>query len=200
MSEFIKQQPLILASGSAIRKKLLASLGLDFQVLPSQCDEEALKRQFCDTDWLKLGYLLAKEKALDVSHRFPDHYIIAADQLCLAGDRLYDKPLNHSRAVEHLKSLQGKEHQQIACLCLAKKGKLLWQSHEIATLGMRRLDEQTIEAYLRAEKPYHSCGAYQYETLGKWLFEQVQGDEDTILGLPLRPLTEALLSCHVVSL
>lgn len=200
MSDFLKQKKIILASGSQIRKKLLHSLGLDFEAIPSSCDEDNVKNAFTSDNWLELGYQLAKEKALDVSQRYPDHYVIGADQLCLEGDNLYDKPLNHDTAVKHLKSLRGKTHQQIACICLAKNGQILWEHHETARMTMRDLSDHSIEAYLRAEKPYQSCGAYQYETLGKWLFSQVTGDENTILGLPLKSLSEALITFHAVEL
>lgn len=200
MSEFLKQKPIILASGSAIRKKLLQSLGLEFQTIPSNCDEEEIKQTFQSEDWLNLGYQLAAEKALEVSRQHPEHFVISADQLCIEGKTLYDKPLSHEKALQNLKNLRGKIHQQVACLCLAKNGEILWQHHETAILEMRDLPDTTIETYLKTEKPYHSCGAYQYETLGKWLFKRVTGNEDTILGLPLKSLSEALIAFDVLEL
>lgn len=200
MSKLIQQHPLILASGSSIRKKLLASLGLDFLVIPSQCDEEKIKAQYSYHQATELGLTLAKSKALEVSQQYPNHYVIAADQLCLAEGLLLDKPLNHHTAIEHLKLLSGKRHQQMACVCIAQNNQLLWQFHDSAYLTVHTLSEQTIEAYLHTEKPYHSCGAYQFEGLGKWLFKQVEGSENTILGLPLVPLADALLNLGAVSL
>lgn len=198
MSSFIQQQPLILASGSAIRLKLMRSLGLEFLVIPSHCDEDAIKKSHAHESILELGYTLASSKALEVSARYPDHYVIAADQLCVIGKQVLDKPLNHTTAVEHLTLLSGQEHQQISCLCIAKGQSLLWQYHDIAKVTLHHLSDERIEAYLRDEKPYHSCGAYQFETKGKWLFNKVDGKEDTILGLPLVPLANALLSLGVV--
>lgn len=199
MSKFLRQESIILASASSIRLKLMQSLGIEFSILPAHCNEEAIKATFNSENILDLGYTLAASKALAVSQRHPDHFIIAADQLCVLGKSIFNKPLNHQTAVEHLRLLSGKTHQQIACLCIAKNNELLWQHHETASLTLHHLSEQTIEAYLQSEKPYHSCGAYHYESQGKWLFKEVQGSEDTILGLPLRPLVEALMMLGATS-
>lgn len=200
MSRFLQQKQLILASGSSIRLQLLTSLGLDFLVIPSHCDEDAIKATHQSKNFLELGFALATAKALDVSKQYPGHFVIAADQLCVMGKKILDKPLNHQRATEHLRMLNGKRHQQIACLCIAKDGEVLWQYHDIAHLTLHYLSECNIEAYLQAEKPYHSCGAYQYESKGKWLFKEVRGKEDTILGLPLVPLANALISLGAVKI
>ncbi|KTD82634.1 Maf family protein [Legionella waltersii] len=199
MSSFLQQQPIILASGSSIRAKLLNSLGLHFLVVPSNCDEDKLKAQHGHEDKIRLGMTLARHKAMEVSERYPQHYIIAADQLCVVNDTLLDKPLNHETAVNHLNLLSGKEHLQIACLCIVKQNTLLWEYSESATVSLHDLDRDTIERYLQEEKPYQSCGAYQFETLGKWLFKTVRGNEDTILGLPLIPLANALLTLGAVT-
>ncbi|STY30037.1 septum formation protein Maf [Legionella wadsworthii] len=199
MSKFLHQKPIILASSSSIRFKLLQSLGIEFSVVPSHCDEEAIKASFDTNHKLELGYALAANKALDVSKKHPEHFIIGADQLCLLDHTLLNKPLNHSKAVAQLRLLSGKEHLQISCICIAKNDQLLWQHHETAYLTLHDLTESMIEDYLRTEKPYHSCGGYQYESQGKWLFKQVIGNEDTILGLPLLPLSNALLELGAVS-
>lgn len=199
MSKFLQQKPIILASSSAIRLQLLQSLGIEFSVVPSHCDEDAIKASFKSESTLDLGYALAASKALEVSQHHPDHFIIAADQLCLFGQTLLNKPLNHTTAVEQLSLLSGKEHLQIACLCIAKNNEVLWQHHETAYLTLHHLSEKTIEAYLQSEKPYQSCGSYHYELQGKWLFKEVQGNEDTILGLPLFSLTQALMKLGAVS-
>ncbi|VEB37503.1 septum formation protein Maf [Legionella sainthelensi] len=200
MSKFLQQESITLASASSIRLQLLQSLGLEFSVIPAHCDEEAIKATFDSENTLNLGYTLAACKALEVSQSHPEDFIIAADQLCVFGKLILNKPLNHQTAIEHLRLLSGKTHQQIACLCIAKNNEILWQHHEIAYLTLHHLSPQTIEAYLQSEKPYHSCGAYHYETQGKWLFKEVQGSEDTILGLPLRPLVKILIQLGAVRL
>ena len=200
MSKFLQQQPLILASGSSIRAKLLDSIGSQFLVIPSNCDEEAIKIRHQSESILDLGFTLAKTKALDVSQSYPEYFVIAADQLCVIDNKVLDKPLNHQTATEHLQLLSGKTHQQIACICIAKNNEIVWQHHDIATLYVRNLSVKEIDAYLHREQPYHSCGAYHYETQGKWLFTEVQGCEDTILGLPLMPLTNILITLGAVHL
>lgn len=198
MSKFLQQQPIILASSSTIRFKLLQSLGLEFAVIPSHCNEDAIKASGQFANYIDLGYTLAASKALEVSQHHPEHFVIAADQLCLIGKKLLDKPLNHHNAIKQLSMLSGQKHQQIACLCIAKNNELLWQHHEIAEVTLHHLSQETIDAYLQCEKPYHSCGAYQYEALGKWLFKDVKGNEDTILGLPLLSLSAALVKLGAV--
>lgn len=198
MSKLLQQESIILASASSIRLQLLQSLGIEFSVIPARCDEEAIKANFDSENTLNLGYTLAASKALEVSQSHPQDFIIAADQLCIYEKSILNNPLNHQTAIEHLRLLSGKTHQQIACLCIAKNNEILWQHHEIAYLTLHHLSEQTIEVYLQSEKPYHSCGAYHYETQGKWLFKEVQGSEDTILGLPLRPLVEILMQLGAV--
>jgi len=198
MSKLLQQQPLILASGSAIRFKLLQSLGVQFSVIPSQCDEETIKKNHQTDAILELGFTLATSKALEVSQNYPEQFVIAADQLCVIDTTILDKPLTHQTAIEHLSLLRGKKHQQIACMCIAKDNKILWQHHDIAYLTMRDLSPDDMETYLQEEKPYQSCGAYQYETLWKWLFTEVVGNEDTILGLTLLPLTNALIELGAV--
>ncbi len=200
MSKFLQHKPLILASGSAIRLQLLNSLGLEFLVIPSNVNEDTIKELHQTSENIELGFALAKSKALEVSKRYPEHYIIAADQLCVIENAILDKPLNHQTAIEHLRLLSGKKHQQISCLCIAKGDQILWQYHDIAHLTLHYLNENTIEAYLQSEKPYQSCGAYQYESKGKGLFKEVSGSEDTILGLPLLPLANALISLGVVTI
>lgn len=198
MSDFLEQERIILASQSSIRQKLLENLGVVFEVIPSHCDEESIKTAHPELDWPELGIKLANAKALTISHQQPDAFVIAADQLCILDDMLFNKPIEHQKALSQLKRLSGKKHLQIACCSIAHQGKIVWSHHSAATLWMRHLSEQHIESYLLQEQPYHSCGSYQFEGPGKWLFERVEGQEDIILGLPLMPLAQGLLDCKAV--
>lgn len=201
MSDFIRQKkPIILASSSSIRSKLLHSIGLEFLAIPSECDEELIKQNHLTSDFIELGYKLARQKALEVSQKHPNHFVIAADQLCIIEGKIIDKPLSHACAVEHLRLLRGKQHQQLVCMCIAINEEIVWQHHEHAELTMHSLSDETIEHYLKKEQPYHSCGAYHYESLGKWLFKQINGNEETILGLPLFPLMNALVELEAVTI
>lgn len=198
MSDFIKQKPLILASGSKSRQQLLNALGLIFEIKPSEVDEDLIKSQFQGSSFQELAQLLAQAKALAVSNQYPDHYIIAADQLCVMNKTIFDKPMNHANAVEQLKKLSGKSHQQIAACCIAKAGKILWEIQDVALLEMHVLEESTIQAYLHKDKPYYSCGAFHYEGAAKWLFRKVHGSDSTIQGLPIHQLIQALISLEIV--
>lgn len=201
MSSFLKQhKPLILASGSKVRQQLLQSLGLKFDVIPSGSDEAQLKQLYKNQTPIQLASKLAADKGLIVSRLYPDSFVIAADQLCVMDGQYFDKPGTHQVAVSHLKQLRGKTHQQISAYCIAKAGELLWQEQDSATLCMQPLSDRAIENYLYTDKPYQSCGAYNYEGKAKWLFEQVDGSDSTIQGLPLIPLVCALQSLMIVTL
>ncbi|KTD48553.1 Maf-like protein [Legionella rubrilucens] len=199
MSELLTQQPLILASSSMSRQQLLQSLGLQFAVIPSHCNEEQIKKLSSQSSHSELAATLAASKALMVSEDHPEHFVIGADQLCVLKDKSFDKPENHETAVTQLRRLRGKTHQQISACCLAKEGQIVWAAQDIAFLTMRNLSDRTIEAYLLSDQPYQSCGAYHYEGLGKWLFSDVRGSDSTIMGLPLQPLIEALLQHRIIT-
>lgn len=200
MSDFITQQPLILASASQSRQQLLQAMGLKFAIIPSHCDEERIKKLSQNLSPVELAATLAASKALLVSEDYPEHFVIGADQLCLMGDIIFGKPGNHEVAVKHLRQLSGHKHQQISACCIAKEGKIIWATQDIATLTMRQLNDRTIEAYLHADRPYASCGAYHYEGLAKWLFAEVIGSESTIQGLPIQPLIQAFIELDIISL
>lgn len=198
MSDFIHQQPIILASASQSRMQLLHALGVQFEVIPANCDEESIKKMFAGS-MLELAALLARSKAIEVSQRYPKYFVIGADQLCVIGEQCLDKPMTHSNAVTHLRLLSGKTHQQISACCLVKAGEVVWQGYETAILTMRELSDQTIESYLQLEQPYQSCGAYHFEGRAKWLFKDVQGSDSTIRGLPLQSLMQAMIA-HQITL
>ncbi|WP_419420271.1 Maf family protein [Legionella sp. D16C41] len=200
MSNLFIQKPLILASGSEIRQKLLYSVGLNFKVVPSNSNENVLKQQLKHSTPIELARALAADKALIVSRLYPDFFIIAADQICVLDNQYFDKPGSHEIATRHLQQLSGKTHQQIAAFCIAKADMLLWEEQDIASLTMKNLSNQTIEAYLQTDKPYQSCGAYNYESQAKWLFKTVKGHDSTIQGLPLLPLIHALQILKVATL
>lgn len=198
MSDFLQQKNIILASGSKARAELLRRLGLRFTVHCSDVDEEAVKNAHPDHPPEALGLALANAKALAVSAQYQNHWVIAGDQLCVMGNRIFDKPGTHTRAVEQLRSLAGQDHWQYSAACLAYNGNILWQDVERATLRLRPLTDSAIEQYLKSETPYQSCGSYHYEDKGRWLFERVKGSDACIQGLPLQSLCNALLAHNVV--
>ncbi|KTD16785.1 Maf family protein [Legionella jordanis] len=200
MYKFFTQQPIILASASKARIQLLKSLDLEFDAIPANCDEESIKQDLSCEDMLTLANTLARNKALNVSERHPEHFVIAADQLCIFEDINLNKPMTHENARTHLFLLRGKTHQQLSACCIAKNGNILWQGHDVATLSMYDLSDNAIELYLRKEQPYQNCGAYNYEGSAKWFFREVKGSDSTILGLPLDALINGLMEVNAVSL
>lgn len=197
----IHHQPLILASGSAIRQQMMRAAGLTFSVEISGVDEEKLKTGFdAEMPPEDKAILLARAKALGVSARRPEAYVIGADQICALGTRIFDKPETFANAEATLRALAGQTHQQHSGLVLAKGGEVVWQTVGTAHLTMRALSEAEIQAYVAADEPLASCGAYKYEALGKHLFSQVDGSTDVIQGLSLQALIYELHRRGVIAL
>lgn len=190
---------IILGSGSSARKALLTRLGLEFDVLTSDVDEDAIKRENGGIPPAGVGVALARAKAFAVSKLAPDAYVIAGDQICAMADKIYDKPGTTERAIAQLMELQGKTHQQHSAMMVALGGHILMQHVDTATLTMRALSEDEIRAYVAHEQPLGAAGSYHFEGKGKWLFEKVVGADDTIQGLPTLALINFLLQKNIVS-
>lgn len=183
--------PLILASGSVTRAKLLAAAGLEFRVVKPRVDEEAAKASFRAENMppRALADALAEIKALSVS-RIEPGLVIGADQLLELDGQTFDKPADRAAARAHLKALSGKTHRLITAAVIAQSGAPIWREITIASLTMRDLSDAFIEHYLDrlGEGAFTSVGAYQLEGLGAQLFTRIDGDYFTILGLPLLPM------------
>ena len=190
------QFPLILASQSRTRQALLANAGIAFEVVPAEIDERAVQQasQFAAAD--EIAALLAREKALAVSVRRPGRLVVGADQTLVLEKRLLSKPAGRAQAAEQLRALAGHVHELHSAVAVARDGKILFEAAAIARMTMRRLGTAEIEAYLDAagEAVTSSVGAYQLEGLGEHLFERIEGDHFTILGLPLLQLLAHLRS------
>jgi septum formation protein len=187
---------LILASQSSARQTLLANAGIAFVAVPADIDERAVQQASGLTTPNDIAALLAREKALWVSSRQPGKYIIGADQTLALGDRLFSKPAGRAQAAEQLRGLAGRAHQLHSAVAVARDGKILFAEISMACMTMRALAEAEIAAYLDAagEAVTSSVGAYQLEGLGVHLFERIEGDHFTILGLPLLALLAFLRS------
>jgi septum formation protein len=187
---------LILASQSRARQTLLANAGISFEAVPADIDERAAQQASSLTMPGDIAALLAREKALWVSSRRPGKYIVGADQTLALGDRLFSKPAGRAQAAEQLRALAGRAHELHSAVAVARDGKILFADISMARMTMRPLDEAAIGAYLEAagEAVTSSVGAYQLEGLGVHLFERIEGDHFTILGLPLLPLLAFLRS------
>jgi septum formation protein len=182
--------PLVLASQSRARQMLLGNAGLTFEALPADIDERTIQQKSGLLKPGEIAALLAQEKALFVSSRMPDRYVVGADQTLALGQRLFSKPAGRAQAAEQLRALAGNTHELHSALAVARDGKILLLEVSIARMTMRQLSGDEIRTYLdtAGEAVTTSVGAYQLEGLGVHLFERIEGDHFTILGLPLLPL------------
>jgi septum formation protein len=188
--------PLILASQSRARHALLANAGIDFEAVPADIDEREIQQASGLSTPGDIAALLARRKALSVSLRQPGRFVVGADQTLARGARLFAKPAGRAQAAEQLRALAGGSHELHSAVAVARDGEILFEGVFIARMTMRQLGEPEIVAYLDAagEAVTTSVGAYQLEGLGVHLFERVEGDHFTILGLPLLPLLAFLRS------
>lgn len=192
--------PLILASGSPYRRKMLEAAGLSFRVVPADVDEAALKRKLATVapkpDPAAIADALARAKAEAVSIVHPDAVVIGADQVLALGDELFDKPGDLAAARVQLERLRGKTHRLVSAVVLAQAGKVLWTHVGEAVLTMRSFSPAFLDDYLTKAGPglCQIVGAYEIEGPGIQLFERVEGDHFTIIGLPLVPLLAGLRS------
>jgi septum formation protein len=196
MSLWRGKYPLILASQSRARQALLANAGIGSEAVAAEIDERALQQASGLSAPGEIAGLLAREKALAVSMRQPVKFVIGADQTLALGKRLFSKPGGRSQAAEQLRALAGRSHELHSAVAVARDGKILFESADIARMTMRLLSEAEIEAYLNeaGEAVTTSVGTYQLEGLGIHLFERIEGDHFTILGIPLLPLLAFLRS------
>jgi septum formation protein len=184
------KQPPVLASQSRARQMLLANAGISFDAVPADIDERALQKNSGLVAPGEIAGLLAREKASFVSAKYPGRYVIGADQTLALGSRLFSKPAGRAQAAEQLRLLAGHAHELHSAVAVARDGKMLFSEVSIARMTMRQLSGEEIRTYLDSagDAVTTSVGAYQLEGLGVQLFERIEGDHFTILGLPLLPL------------
>ena len=169
---------------------LLSNAGIPFDAVPADIDERAVQKDSGLSAPSEIAGLLAREKALFVSSKNPTRYVVGADQTLALGNRLFSKPAGRAQAAEQLRLLAGGTHELYSAVAVARDSKIVFTDVSIARMTMRRLDQAEIEAYLdqAGEAVTTSVGAYQLEGLGVHLFERIEGDHFTILGLPLLSL------------
>lgn len=186
---------LILASGSSTRRKLLEAAGIEFRVVPADVDEDAIR--VClgpDTRPERVAQILARAKSEEVSSRHPSALVIGADQVLALGDTIYTKAPDIAAARRTLRSLAGRSHRLLAAVSIAKGGAETWCHLEAAMLAMRDFTDEFLDDYVSraGDRVCASVGAYELEGRGIQLFEAINGDYFTILGLPLLPLMAEL--------
>ncbi|WP_426443509.1 Maf family protein [Bradyrhizobium genosp. P] len=196
MSIWRGQKKLVLASQSRARRMLLENAGLDFEALPADIDERAVQKSSGRTAPAEIASLLACEKALFVSRQKPGQFVIGADQTLALGPRMFSKPAGRAQAAEQLGLLAGQVHELHSAVAVARDGKILFSDVSVARMAMRALTENQLDAYLdkAGDAVTTSVGAYQLEGLGVHLFERIEGDHFTILGMPLLSLLAFLRS------
>lgn len=198
MSNLMNPAKLVLASGSSVRQSMLKGAGLNFQVQTADIDERGLEAELGDLSPEALAQELAIAKAQAVSavvsQTNPNILVIGADQVLEHDGVLLHKAANSQEADEKLKRLQASTHHLIAATALVRDGQTLWSGSDRASLTMRALSDKERAAYLdrAGDAVTQSVGAYRLEELGSALFERIEGDYFTILGLPLLPLLSAL--------
>lgn len=188
--------PLILASSSPFRRMLLENAGLVFEAIAAKIDERSieapLEQAGASPDEVALH--LARAKALDVSRQYPEAVVIGSDQTMSLGDRVYHKPPTLAAARDHLLSLSGKTHRLNSAVAFAHGGEIVWEHVAHADMSVRELTSDFIDRHLASvgARALQSVGAYQLEGQGIQLFEKIDGDYFTIIGLPLLAVLKEL--------
>jgi septum formation protein len=185
---------IVLASGSASRKAMLDAAGLRFETVPPAIDERALEAEFGDADPMKICVALAEAKAAAVSAGMPGRLVLGGDSVVTVEGRRFDKPETRAQAVEHLRFFSGKWMELHSAAVLVRDGERAWFHFATAGLLVRQLSDRFIESYLNAEWPAVSgcVGVFRIEGRGVQLFTTIEGDQFTVLGMPLLPLLDAL--------
>jgi septum formation protein len=187
-------KPLVLASNSKVRRAVLTAAAIPLEVVPADIDERTLEAAAGTQAPDEIAALLAREKARHVAGRMPGRLVLGADQTLALGQRVFSKPADPTAARDQLKLLRGQTHALHAAIALVRDGATVFEHCAVARLTMRAFSEDFLDAYLAAAggAVTASVGAYQVETIGIQLFERIEGDHFTILGLPLLPLLDFL--------
>ena len=187
---------IILASKSKVRKNILDKYGLNCEVQPSNVDEdivkESLEKQKASPE--EISKSLAELKANKVSQKFTDEFVIGADSVIDLKGKVISKPTDRDQAYEILKSLNGETHYLISSVCISKGGNMIWNFTDRASLTMKSMTEKEMKEYLSkiSDEALYAYNVYQIEGLGRSLFSKIEGDENTIMGLPVEKIKDYL--------
>ena len=187
---------IILASKSEVRKKILNKNGISCEVIPANIDEDQVKESLIKEKATPemISKNLAELKANKVSVKKPNELVLGADSVVDLNGELISKPTNRKEALAILQKLNGQKHQLISSVCVSKNGSMIWNFTDTSTLTMKQLNLDEIKSYLAKirDKELYAYGVYQIEADGRSLFSKIEGDEDTIMGLPAKQIKEYL--------
>ena len=187
---------IILASKSEVRKKILDQNGIECEVVPANIDEELIKDSLLKEKASPeiISKNLAELKANKISEKRHNHLVLGADSVIDLNGELISKPTNRDEAFAILKKLNGQKHQLISSVCISKNGAMIWNSTDASVLTMKQLNLDEIKSYLTKikDKELYAYGVYQIEADGRSLFSKIEGDEDSIMGLPVKEIKEYL--------
>ncbi len=187
---------IILASNSKVRKKILNKNGIECKVFPSNVNEESAKEGLIKENSSPeiISKNLAELKANKISLKFNNEIVLGADSVIDINGELVSKPKNREEALKILKKLNGRTHHLISSVCISKNGSMIWNYTEKAALKMKYMTNQQLKEYLFKikDEALYSYNVYQIEGEGRSLFSKIEGDEDTIMGLPVKKIKDYL--------
>ena len=190
------QNKIILASKSKVRKDILDKNNIQCIVEPSNVDEDVVKLSLIQEQATPeiISKNLAELKANKISVKKLDHLVLGADSVIDLGGELISKPENREDAMKILRKLNGKSHFLISSVCISKNGSMIWSHTDKATLTMKSLSDEELKNYLSkiSNEALYAYNVYQIEGEGRYLFANIEGDEDTIMGLPIKKIKEYL--------
>ena len=189
---------IILASKSEVRKKILSDHGINCEVIPAKVDEEMVKESLLKAKATPelVSKNLAELKANKISERKYDDLVLGADSVIDLNGKLISKPTNRDEAFKILQKLNGQTHQLISSVCISKNGSMIWNHTDKASLTMKQMNDEELKTYLTKikDEALYAYNVYQIEGEGKSLFSNIEGDENTIMGLPIKQIKEYLNS------
>ena len=189
---------IILASKSKVRKKILEENKIDCDVKPAGVDEELVKKSLINEGANPeiISKNLAELKANKISQKLNGEIVLGADSVIDLEGKIISKPLDRNEALKILKKLNGKKHYLISSVCISKNGSMIWNYTDKAALTMKKMSDEELKEYLEkiSDEALYAYNVYQIEGEGRSLFSKVEGDEDTIMGLPVKKIKEYINS------
>ena len=187
---------IILASKSGVRKKILEKNKIKCRVEPSNIDEESVKESLLKEKATPtiISKNLAELKANKISQKFIEEVVLGADSIIDLEGEIISKPENRTEALKILEKLNGKTHQLVSSVCISRGGSMIWNYTDKASLTMKQMSDEDLKAYLEriSDEVLYAYNVYQIEGEGRSLFSKIDGDEDTIMGLPIKKIKEYL--------